>query len=941
MFVPLRVHSVYSKGKGGATVAEIASWVREKNIPGAVLSDLENTYGWGEWRREALEKGFPSLFGCEVEVSGKRYLFVVKNKKGYWNLMNILNRKRIEKTEGLVVVFIPSPREKKLPDLTPYPKEDFYLGAGFFNLKTTIHWAQKYNFPVVWANPLKYINYPQRLILLHSIQEKIPFPPERERLKEKVKLFGPEQERIARHKLGSEVEELFRKTREIAEKCNFSFEDIVPSLPSALFSITLREVVREKLRKKKNLNWRERQRAQKELEAVERSGVAPFFLVIYDVVSWAKQKGILHNVKGSGASSYLAYLLGISKVNPLQFDLYFERFLNPGRKDPPDFDLDFDSKRRDEVLTYVFKKYSQGKTGAAFVCNLKNFRARSAVYETARAFGLSPEESRSLSKKVPAWAEPYFLRKDNPPPGCREIWEMASRLTSVYWENSLHVGGVILTPSPVTQYLPLGKSKKGYPMSHFDRDTVEDLKLIKLDLLSVRGLTAISEARAKLKIRNVPPGDRKAYSLLQKARTIGCFQVESPAMMNLLRRMRPQNMYDLTQALALVRPGPTQSGMKEALLRSREGKFFSKDPLLEKILPETGGVLLYEEQVMQIAERVAGMLPGEGDLLRRSLRKNSVNSELKNLFFKEARERGYTQREVERLWRVMENFSSYSFNKAHSVSYAHMAYQAAYLKARHPLPYLTAVLNAGGGYYELREYVEEAKREGIRVLGPDINKSSYQFTAEGKHIRVGFMSIKNLGLKTIQKMVEERKKGTYISVEDFLSRVSLTKAELFTLLKAGVFDSLEPKRTSQILRYFRGVEGMDHISDLEEKEKEKMLVECLGFNPTGDSLSLFHEERPSLQIKDLEREMGQEVELMVRVVDARLKRLSKGRKYFFLFEDETGLVEGVGERKCLSFGSPPVCYLRGKVRRDGQGQIKIFNCCFLTWESKVERERLK
>ncbi|UCC38642.1 MAG: DNA polymerase III subunit alpha [Candidatus Aminicenantes bacterium] len=930
MFVPLRVHSVYSKGRGGATLQELASWACLRRLSSVALTDIGNLYGWGGWKRFAQDSGFVPLFGCETELHGKRFLFLVKNREGYWNLMETLNRKEIKETEGLVVVLIPQPGEEVLPenfDLSM--KEDFYLGGNFFNLKRTLALAQNSDLPLVWANPLKFIKNPERLILLHSIQKKIPFPPERDKLKGRMKLFGPDQELLALKKFGSEVKTLFKNTFEVAEKCRFSFEEIVPPLPEDIFPTTLRDVVMGKLRSLKNLSWRERQRAKKELAVVEKSGFAPYFLVVHDVVEFARRRGILHNLKGSGASSFLAYLLGISRINPIEYDLYFERFLNKGRNDPPDIDLDFDSRKRDEVLSYVLSKYGQGMTGAAFVCSLKNYRARSALYETARAFGISPGEARSLSKKVPFFAEPRSLKRDKPLPGYIEIWKAASDLTSVYSENSLHVGGVILTPSPTSRYLPLGESAKGYLMAHYDRDAVEDLRLVKLDLLSVRGLAAISETKEKLKIRKIPPQDGKAYSLLKKAQTIGCFQVESPAMMNLLRRMRPENIYELTQALALIRPGPTESGMKEALLRSRGGKPVFLDSFMAKILPETGGLLLYEEQVMQIAERVAGMPPEEGDLLRRDLKRGEVDAEFKGQFFREAEERGYTPGEIKKLWKTMGEFSSYSFNKAHSASYASMAYQAVYLKTHHTIHYLTAVLNAGGGYYGLAEYIEEAKRGGIRILGPDVNRSHYQFKVEGKNIRVGFTSIKGLSLKTIDKVIEERKHGEYLSIEDFLCRVPSTKTELLSFIKAGVFDSLEPRRTRQILCYFRGLEDMEEVSDLDQNQKEKMLIESLGFAPEGDSLSLFEGKRPPLRVKDLRDYVGREVELVVRMVDARQKKVSRGQKYFFLFEDETGLLEGVGDSKCLTFGSPPACYLRGEVRSDGGGRPKIFNCSFL------------
>jgi len=932
MFIPLHLHSVYSKGKGGLTLEEAASWVSQRRLSSAALADIANLYGWGKWRRASQECGFTPLFGCEVEVGGKKFLFLVKDREGYWNLMETLNRKEIKETKGLVVVFIPQAGDKNpLEELRDLPSnEDFYLGVDFFNLKRALFLAQSRTLPLVWANPLKFIKNPERLILLHSIQKKIPFPPERDKLGRRMEFYGPDQETLALKKFGSELKKAFEKTFEVAEKCQFSFKDIVPSLPLDIFPTTLREVVMARLRSLKNLSWRERQRAKHELAVVENSGFAPYFLIVHDVVQFAHKRRILHNLKGSGASSFLTYLLGISHINPVEFDLYFERFLNSGRDDPPDIDLDFDSRKRDEVLFYVLSKYGQGKTGAAFVCSLKNYQARSALYETARAFGLPPEEARSLSKRVPFFAEPNFLKNDKPLPGYLEIWKAASDLTSVYCENSLHVGGVILTPSPVDRFLPLEESAKGLLMSHYDRDAVEDLKLVKLDLLSVRGLAAISETREGLNIRNIPLQDAKVYSLLSKAKTIGCFQVESPAMMNLLRRMKPENIYELTQALALIRPGPTESGMKEALLRRREGRSALRDSFMEKILPETEGLLLYEEQVMQIAERIAGMTPEEGDLLRRSLKTKNVDANLKDRFFREAKERGYTTAEIMKLWKTMEEFSSYSFNKAHSASYANMAYQAVYLKAHYTVPYLAAVLNAGGGYYGLAEYIEEAKRWGIKILGPDVNRSSYQFEAGGKNIRVGFTSIKGLALKTAEKIVEERKNGDYLSIQDFLSRVHLGRAELLTLIKAGVFDSLEPSRTRQVLRYFQGLEDMEEVSDLDPKEKMRMLIDSLGFCPEGDALSLFEGKRPALRIKDLRGCVSKEVELVVRVVDARQKAVNSGRKYFFLFEDETGLLEGVGETTCLTFGSPPVCYLRGDLRCDGDGRPKIFNCSFLS-----------
>jgi DNA polymerase-3 subunit alpha/error-prone DNA polymerase len=319
----------------------------------------------------------------------------------------------------------------------------------------------------------------------------------------------------------------------------------------------------------------------------------------------------------------------------------------------------------------------------------------------------------------------------------------------------------------------------------------------------------------------------------------------------------------------------------------------------------------------------------------------------------------------------MEKFSSYSFNKAHSASYAHMAYQAVYLKVHHPAAYFAAVLNAGGGYYDLPEYVAEARRLGLRLLGPDANRSDHRFEVEavpggGEAIRIGLGSIKGLGAKGIDRVIGERTNGgAYGSVEDFLVRVKPAKAELLSLIRAGVFDSLEPRRTRQILRYFQGLEHMDEVADLAPDEKRRMLYESLGFLPDGDELELYEGKRPALRVRDLKDCVGTTVELVVRAVDAR-QRVTYGAngggnggfgrsvmtpgghggrggdedggnggarpggpKYFYLFEDETGVLEGLGETRCVTYGAPPVCFLRGEVRKDGEGVPKIQNCVFL------------
>ena len=421
MFVPLRVHSVFSKGKGGLTVAEAVSWAAERGFPAAALTDIGNFYGWGKWKRAAAGAGIKPVLGCELEIGGRRFVFLVKNREGYWNLMEIFNRKEVWSADGLVTLYLPGGNgagangavgdvgrgvpdgrngEKRsagsgagsvngrkgggggdavaadgideigLPEVLR-ASVDLYIGADFSNFRTASAMARSSGLPLVWANPLKFTRSPERLILLHAIEKKVPFPPEREKLAPKIGLFGPDQEALAVRRFGAEAKEALKRTFEAAEKCVFAFEDIVPHLPADIFPKTLRETVMARLTAAKDLSWKERQRARRELGVVESSGFGPYFLIVHDVVEFARRRGILHNLRGSGASSYLAYLLGVSHVNPIEFDLYFERFLNKGRPDPPDIDIDFDSRRRDEVLAYVLERYGRGGTGAAFVSSLR------------------------------------------------------------------------------------------------------------------------------------------------------------------------------------------------------------------------------------------------------------------------------------------------------------------------------------------------------------------------------------------------------------------------------------------------------------------------------------------------------------------------------------------------------------------------------------------
>jgi len=908
-YLPLRVHTSYTVGS--ITVKEIVEEIKKNNFPAVALTDIRGIYGWGELKRYAEEMDLKPIYGVEIPSSGFDLVLLLKNKRGYYSMVSFLNNKfDASSFSGSVGILIPKVKNPPLSELISlFDEGDLYLGLTEENKNFIKELTNFYKFPLVYAEAIEYLRNKKRHFLLKAIRGKRILP---KRLKEETtSVFEEETD-----------EELIKNSYEIIEKCEFSFDSIIPSLRKDIFPYSLKEKVEEKLKEKRIERDREfEERIRKEIEAIERSGFAPYFLFVERVVSYMKEKGIFFNLKGSGASSLIAYILDISHINPLQYDLYFERFLNPGRPDPPDIDIDIDSRKRDEVTNFLFKWAEKDrKFDLLMVATFKTYKARSALYDVARAYGLSPSEARKLSEKAPHFVEPSYLLKIKPPGGYEEIWKLASTLDGIFYNKSLHVGGVLITPYPSSHYLPKEPSEKGFPMTHLDKETVEDLKLIKLDLLSVRGLSVIKETMERAGIENIPQGDEETYSFIGEGKTIGCAQIESPGMIALLRRMKPKNLNELAAALALIRPGPTEVGMKRDFLLIRERRK-EPDPLLKEILKETSGILLYEEQVMQIAQRMCGMDAPQADLMRRDVKKKRNLLKWKEKFEKGALDKGYSHKEIEKVWNLLISFSSYSFNKSHSISYAWMAYQAAYLKLHYPKEYFASLINSGGGYYPIWEYIEEARRWGIKILPPCVNRSDLLFTVEGNSLRMGLLFIKGIERSLLLKIVRERERRKFASLLEFIERIKPREKDLWKLAESGALDSLEPNRSKQFLWALAGG-GSLRLRDHEDEEKEKMEKERTGFSISKHPLEYIN-RRPDLRIKDLFDKEGEEVEFAALVVDFRIKKTSKGRKGFLLLEDETGIVQGIIDARELKHPVRRIAKIRGIVRNKETPQIEV------------------
>jgi DNA polymerase III alpha subunit len=606
---------------------------------------------------------------------------------------------------------------------------------------------------------------------------------------------------------GESGHQAMANTVHLAERVTFAFDRLEELFPDGGSELEI--LIRKKLDQRR-AGQTERERALQELQVIRRTGAAAYFLIAATIADFCRQQRIFFNLRGSGVSSFVLFLLGMSRVNPLQHGLLFERFVNSLRQDLPDIDIDIDSSRRAEVFKWLFEHY-RGR--AAFVSSHKFFGARSALYETARAFGFNPEEAHALTKPLPMFAEPAELAgfgrplvglADKGKGAHSQIYRTAALLDGVFKELSLHVGGVVFSAAAVDRSLPLTLSPEGFPQLAWDKDTVERLRIFKLDLLGVRGFEVIAPLALK---GEVDSGDSAVWQLINKAQTVGCFQLESPLSRENLLNARPANLTELAIAVAIIRPGPARSGMKQAYLECRP----ACHPLLGQLFPASRGALIFEEQITVLLHHVSGWSLEQAEMARKELKKKKGEARRAD-FFEQGQKNGWNQGELELFWKLALDFSLYAFCQAHSLAYAYAAYLSAWLKTKRPLNFFCRLLNAGGGYYPLPVYIEEAKKYGVRILPPDVNASGLGFSEEREAIRCGLLTVKGIGVNLATRIVANRGNG-YGSLEDFLLKTRLGERDLSALLAVSALRSL----------------GRDGFST---KEKRTNWDKYLGFQPS-------------------------------------------------------------------------------------------------------------
>ncbi|CFY12039.1 DNA polymerase III, alpha subunit [Syntrophomonas zehnderi OL-4] len=936
-FVHLHNHSEYSLLDGACRVKELVGRAAELGMSAVAITDHGVLYGVIDFYREAKKQGIKPIIGCEVYVAKRSRLdkeahlddnqyhliLLCKNEVGYKNLLELVSRAFIEGFyykprvdlelleryhEGLIALSACIAGE--IPQLIIAGKMDAakqlaceyerIFGQGNFYLELQDHGMEaekivcqglhqislETGIPLVATNDLHYLR--QEDAAIHDVllciqtgktvsdEDRMRFPGNHFYMKS-----------------GAEMRELFAaypqaadNTVKIAAECNLDFSFGEFHLP--YFAIPegydpesyLDFLTRQRFKQKYPSPAADVQaRLDYELDIIKQMGFAEYFLIVQDLVNWARSNGVpVGPGRGSAAGSLVSYVLGITSIDPLKYDLLFERFLNPERVSMPDIDIDFCFEKRDRVINYIIERY--GADRVAQIITFGTMAARAAIRDVGRALDVPYAEVDKIAKLVPAELGVTLDRALEMSPDLMQIYQnnyetrkiidLAKAIEGMPRHASIHAAGVVIGRESLSSIVPLQKTTDGHIITQFAKETVEDIGLLKMDILGLRTLTVIDRAldiikktrQIELDIDAIPLDDPSVYELLQNKNTIGVFQLESDGLRRILSEMQPSRFEDLIAIIALYRPGPLGSGMVDDFINCKHGrqKIEYIDPRLEDILQETYGVVLYQEQVMRVASDLANFTMGEADELRRAMGKKKVQELMaqREKFVAGAAQNQISEDVATRLFDIMESFAGYGFNKSHSAAYAMITYQTAYLKTHFPQEYMCAFLSSVIDHQDrIVFYIKECRNMGIEILPPDINESFENFTVGSEGIRFGLGAIKNVGVNAVKTIVKARKSGVYKSLFDFCQRVDLSqinKRVMENLIAAGCFDSLGISRK-------QALSIMDECMDLAVQIKQ---------NENSSQLSLFGNtaalvEEPRIRVKgemDNREKMSREKEVL-------------------------------------------------------------------------------
>ncbi|PIQ27648.1 DNA polymerase III subunit alpha [bacterium (Candidatus Blackallbacteria) CG17_big_fil_post_rev_8_21_14_2_50_48_46] len=1013
-FVHCNVHTEFSLLDSTVRIKEVIAKAVEMGMPALAITDNGVMYGALEFYKQARKNGIKPLLGCEMYVAPKgiqdrtgrrtgennqRLTLIAKNETGYRNLLKLVSESHIKgfyykprvdhemlerHCDGLIAMSagmggeLPQKLMKEdyagAKQLANWYKErfDFYLELQDHRIELQqkinrgmMQLSKDLGIPVAATNDVHYLNQADSQLhemVLCIADGKTLNDTNRYRYPGGPEYYLKSPEEMAH--LFQEVPEALSNTLVIAEKCHVIIEtgnyklpiyDVPPGHTPESY---LRELTWKGIRERypDKVTPEIRQRVEFELGVIEHMGFPSYFLVVWDFINYARMHGIsVGPGRGSAAGSIVSYALRITDIDPIPFQLLFERFLNPDRISMPDIDIDFCIERREEVIQYVTRKYGADKV--AQILTVGTLGAKMVVRDIARTRGFAPSEADRLAKMIPTKPgvklEEYIqegseLRAEmNKNPEIKQLIEDALKLEGNARQVGVHAAGVVISRDSLDTVVPL-RAEDGKLITQFTKDEVEEVGLLKMDFLGLRNLTMISKTLEILKesrgieldMGHLPFDDENTYKLLSSGYTVGVFQLESSGMQKLVRRLMPNNIEDITALVALYRPGPLGSGMDKDFVERKFGRqpvtYYdtSLEEMVKPILKDTFGLILYQEQIMQISRVVAEFTPGEADNLRKAMGKKQadVMAKMKAKFI-DGSEKKQIRREVsENLFNVMEEFAKYGFNKSHSAAYAYVAYQTAWLKANYPVEYMAALISSVMSTQDkVPLYVGEARRMKINILPPDINESLNNFSVFDKNIRFGLGAVKNLGAAAIENILAERQQnGPFSSFYDFCTRVDLrvcNKRSIESLIKAGAFTSILDNRGMLLHNLDRTMGAannvqkhknmgqislfeLDSAADLDfqqapeleeapEFEREALLSyekEVIGIYVSGHPLDMVQEQVQAFaqhSVSELEElDEGRETILAGLVVERRLKTNEKNDTMLFLkIEDLTGEIE--------------------------------------------------